>query len=251
MTQFKTHTGAMSGWQQQLGDVSSDASNLLNGAPGVSGVQNSHGTIGHPMQSAFDAAQSARGGAVGATQGASTKIADLLRQAAQAYDRGDMAAAGKLKAQADQMEGTGSPAAGSPGGAAGGGAGGGSQAATQMMSQFGQMAGQMAQSITQPIQGLTQSLGQIPQQVFQGVQGIVGSATEGAGGAGGGAAEAASQAAGAGAEAGAGHAPAGDGAPEEEYGKAPVKDGVMSEERMREMQGESEPERPTINPRDL
>ncbi|MDV3124364.1 ESX-1 secretion-associated protein [Mycobacterium sp. 21AC1] len=245
MTQFTAHTGAMSGWQQQLGDVSTDASNLLNGAPGVSGVQNSHGTIGHPMQTAFDAAQSARGSAVGATQGASTKIADLLRQAAQAYDRGDMAAAGQLKAQADQMEGTGSPAAGSPGG----GAGGGSQAATQMMSQFGQMAGQMAQSITQPIQGLTQSLGQIPQQVFQGVQGLVGSAAEGAGGMGG------AEAAGAGAGSGAGEGP----------GQAPVSEGVMSEERMREMQGKAEDiqpmteepergadaERPTINPRDL
>lgn len=180
MTQFKTDTGAMSGWQQRLGDVSTDAGNLLNGPPGVSGVQNSHGTIGHPMQSAFDAAQSARGSAVGATQGASTRIADLLRQAAQAYERGDTAAAGQLKARAEQLDGAGSPAAG---GSGAGGAGGGSQAAGQMMSQFGQLAGQLGQSVTQPLQGLAQGLGQIPQQVFQGVQGIVDSATGAAGGA--------------------------------------------------------------------
>lgn len=184
MNQFIANTGAMGTWQQQLGEVSSDVGSLLNGTPGLSDVLNSHGTIGFPMQTAFDAAHAARGGAMGATQAASSKIADLLRQAAQAYERGDMAAADDLKKRAQQMESAGGSSA--AGGAAAGGAaaaaGGGGQAAGQMMSQFGQMAGQMAQSITQPLQGMAQTLGQMPQQVFQGVQGIVQSATEGDGG---------------------------------------------------------------------
>lgn len=183
MTVFKTNTGAMNSWQQQVGNVGTDVSNFVNGAPAVSGVQNSHGVIGNPMQTAFDVAQSARGGAMGATQTASATIADLLGQAAKAYERGDVAAGGRLKAQADQMDGAGS------GGATAAGAGGGADVMGQMMGQFGQMASQAAQSLTQPLQ----SLSQIPQQVMQGVQGIVQTATEGAAG---------------GAEAGAGAGPA-------------------------------------------
>ncbi|MGV0745463.1 ESX-1 secretion-associated protein [Mycolicibacterium sp. XJ870] len=195
MTEFKAHTGAMNGWQQQITDVSSDVGNLMNGAPGVSGVVNSHGTIGHPMQNAFDSAYSSRGAAMGATQAASAKISELLGQASQAYDRGDVAAADKLKSQAAQMEGAAGSAGGSPAASA---AGSGAQGAGQMMGQFSQMAGQMMQGITQPIQGMAQSLGQLPQQVFQGVQGIVEAATQGAGGG----AEAAAGGAGAAAEAG-------------------------------------------------
>ncbi|ABK70366.1 ESX-1 secretion-associated protein [Mycolicibacterium smegmatis] len=184
MNQVIANTGAMNSWQQQLGEVSSGVGNLLNGTPGVSDVMNTHGTIGFPMQSAFDAAHAARGGAMGATQAASSKISDLLRQAAQAYERGDVTAADDLKKRAEQLEGAGasSAAGGSAAGSAASAASSGGQAASQMMSQFGQMAGQMAQSLTQPIQGMAQSLGQMPQQIFQGVQGIVQSATEGAGG---------------------------------------------------------------------
>lgn len=202
MNQFIANTGAMNNWQQQLGDVSADVANFISGAPGISGVLNSHGTIGHPMQTAFDAAQSARGGAMGATQVAASKISDLLRQAAQAYERGDMASADKLKARAAQIE----LAAGSPASA------GGASSAGQMMGQFGQF-------------------GQIAGQL---VQGIVQTATQGAAGAGGGAAEAATKAA-----------------------DAPV--GIMSEDRMRELQGKGDPIQPMdtgntrdkINPIDL
>lgn len=247
MNQFIANTGAMNGWQQQLGDLSTEVGNFINSAPGVSTVLNTHGTIGHPMQTAFDAAQSARGSAMGATQSASAKISDLLRQAAQAYERGDMASADKLKAQAQQMEG----AAGSPASAGGapsaGGQDGGAQSAGQMMGQFGQLAGQMMQGITQPIQGMAQALGQMPQQVFQGVQGIVQTATQGAGS---GAAEAAAQGANAGA-AQPGTKPAGAEAPETGE-KAPVQPGIMSDERMSELQGEPVgQERPGINPIDL
>ena len=211
MNQFIANTGAMNNWQQQLGDVSADVANFISGAPGISGVLNSHGTIGHPMQTAFDAAQSARGGAMGATQVAASKISDLLRQAAQAYERGDMASADKLNARAAQIEGAASsPAsAGGPSTAAAGGQDGGASSAGQIMGQFGQIAGQL-------------------------VQGIVQTATQGAAGAGGGAAEAATKAA-----------------------DAPV--GIMSEDRMRELQGKGDPIQPMdtgntrdkINPIDL
>jgi hypothetical protein len=259
MNQFIANTGAMNGWQQKLGDISTDVGNFISGAPGTSTVTNTHGTIGFPMQTAFDAAQSARGSAMGATQAASAKIGDLLRQAAQAYERGDMAAASDLKAKADQMDGSSSASA--AGGSQAAQAGGASSAG-QMLGQMGQLAGQMAQSVTQPLAGMAQALGQMPQQVFQGVQGIVQTATQGAAGMGSGAAEAAASAAGAGATgateaASAGAAPAGAGGPEGGE-KAPV--GVMSEERMRELQGEREPmqqmdeggdPRPNINPINL
>jgi hypothetical protein len=194
MTQFNADISAVTGLGQQLDDVSSSASNVLNGA--VGSVSDSHGAIGFPMQNPFDGTQASRSAAVSATQAASGELGDLLRQAAQAYERGDTAAAERLKARAAELEGTGgqggSPTgAGTPGGPAGtpGGTGaptgqdGGGQAAGQMLGQMGQMAGQMAQSVTQPIQGMTQGLSQIPQQVMQGVQGIVQAATQGGGGA--------------------------------------------------------------------
>ncbi|MGV9798238.1 type VII secretion target [Mycobacterium sp. NPDC003449] len=179
MTQFSAHLSAMDNWKQQLGDVSADVTNLIDGAPATSGVTSSHGAIGYPMQTSFDAARSARGGAMVATRAASSQISELLGRAAQAYERGDTAAADGLRAQAQQLEG-GSPASAGAAPAAGGGG----QAAGQMLSQFGQMAGQMGQQVAQPLQAMSQGLGQIPQQVLQGVQGIVESATGAAGDAG-------------------------------------------------------------------
>ncbi|OBC05066.1 hypothetical protein A5784_11500 [Mycobacterium sp. 852013-50091_SCH5140682] len=193
MTQFNADIGAVNALGQQLDDVSSSASNVLNGA--IGSVSDSHGAIGFPMQSSFDGTQASRSAAVAATQAASGELGGLLRQAAQAYERGDTAAAERLRAQAAELEGSGaqrgSPTgAATPGGAGSPGGGGapagqdsGSQAAGQMLGQMGQMMGQMAQSVTQPIQGMTQGLSQIPQQVMQGVQGIVQAATQGGGGA--------------------------------------------------------------------
>lgn len=193
MTQFNADIGAVNALGQQLDDVSSSASNVLNGA--VGSVSDSHGAIGFPMQGAFDGTQASRGAAVAATQAASGELGGLLRQAAQAYERGDTAAAESLRARAAELEGSGgqggSPTgASTPGGASSPGGTGvpagqdsGGQAAGQMLGQMGQMMGQMAQSITQPIQGMTQGLSQIPQQVMQGVQGIVQAATQGGGGA--------------------------------------------------------------------
>jgi hypothetical protein len=228
MTQFRADTSAVTAWGQQVSNLSDEVKSFVSGAPGTSGVQNSHGTIGFPMQDVLDAAQSARGEALGATQSASAKIGDLLNQASQAYERGDSQAAARLKAQADRMEsaqtedsrGTGSPSA--PGGQ-----GGVAQTAGQMMGQFGQLAGQMMQGVTQPVQGVVQGLSQIPQQAMQGAQGIVQTAMQGAGGGGAAAADAAAKASAAGA------GPGAPGAGE----KAPVQRGIMSEDRMRELQG--------------
>lgn len=220
MTQFRADTSAVTAWGQQVSSLSDEVGSFVSGAPGTSGVQNSHGTIGFPMQDVLDAAQSARGNALGATQAASAKIGDLLNQAAQAYERSDSEAAARLKAQAARMEsaqtengrGTGSlMTTGSQGGGA------------QTAGQFGQVAGQMMQGLTQPIQSAVQGLSQIPQQAMQGAQGIVQTAMQGAGGGG-----AAAKASAAGAGPGAG-GPAGE--------RLPVQRGFMSEERMRELRG--------------
>ncbi|WP_155943205.1 type VII secretion target [Mycobacterium sp. 141] len=103
MTQFRADTSAVTAWGQQASNLSDEVGSLVSGAPPASGVRNSHGPIGFPMQDVLDAAQSARGDALGATQSASARISDLLRQAAQAYDRNDSEAAARLKTQADRM----------------------------------------------------------------------------------------------------------------------------------------------------
>ncbi|MGV0806171.1 type VII secretion target [Mycolicibacterium setense] len=196
MNQFIADTGALNGWQGIVDGVSGDVSSFKDSFAGPSDLASSHGAIGFPMQNAFDGASSSRAGALGATQVAAGRMAELLGQASQAYQSGDVAAGDRLRAQADALEGAGSPASASGGSdpvsSASGGAG-------QMVGQFSQLAGQMAQSITQPLQGLTQAMTQVPQQVMQGVQGIVESATQAAGG-GGDAAAMAADASGAGAE---------------------------------------------------
>ncbi|WP_454787524.1 type VII secretion target [Mycolicibacterium lutetiense] len=231
MTELRASTGAVTALGGQLDNVAADVGAVVNGAPALSEVLNSHGTIGFPAD--FEGASEARSAAVGATKAVSERMAETLRQAANAYERGDLEAAEKLKAQADRMaggrsSGSANAATGGPDGSgAGGGQDGGMQAGGQMMGQFSQMAGQMMQGITQPVQGIVQGVSQVPQQVMQGVQGIVQAATQGAaGGAGGLEASLA----------GAGQ-PDGAGAPAEGE-KAPAQVGIMSEERMRELQGQ-------------
>lgn len=172
MNQLVADTGAITGLQGIVDGVSGDINSFKSSFAGPSDLSSSHGAIGFPMQNAFTGASSAREGALGATQVAAGRMAELLGKASQAYARGDTAGGEQLKAQADALGGT-SSSASSAGGAGGAG---------QMMGQLGQMAGQMAQSITQPLQGLTQAMTQVPQQVMQGVQGIVEAATQAAGG---------------------------------------------------------------------
>lgn len=227
MTELRAFTGAVAALGGQLDNVAADVGAVMNGAPALSEVVNSHGTIGFPAD--FAGASDARSAAVDATKVVSERMAETLRQAAKAYERGDMEAAEKLKAQADRMAGR--PSSGSSNAAGGGSSGGqdgGMQAGGQMMGQFSQMAGQMMQGITQPVQGIVQGLTQVPQQVMQGVQGIVQAATQGAAGGGGAT----------GPEAPPVREAESDGAGAPDKGeKAPAQAGIMSEERMRELQG--------------
>ncbi|CRZ18179.1 type VII secretion target [Mycolicibacterium neworleansense] len=199
MNQLVANTGAITGLQGIVDGVSGDINSFKNSFSGPTDLASSHGAIGFPMQNAFDGASSAREGALGATQVAAGRMAELLGKASQAYARGDTDAAERLKAQADALGGGSSPAAAGGGAGASEAASSGAGGAGQMMGQFSQMAGQMAQSITQPLQGLTQAMTQVPQQVMQGVQGIVESATQAAG-SGGEAASLAADAGGSGAE---------------------------------------------------
>lgn len=194
MNQLVAHTDAITGLQNIVGGVSEDINSFKSSFSGPSDLASSHGTIGFPMQNALDGASSARNGALGATQVAASRMSELLGKASQAYARGDLDAAERLKAQADALGGGKSAAGGGAGGseAASSGAGG----AGQVMGQFSQMPGQMMQSVTQPLQGLAQAVTQVPQQAMQGVQGIVEAAMQ----AGGGGGEAALAAGGTGAE---------------------------------------------------
>ncbi|WP_066898803.1 type VII secretion target [Mycolicibacterium houstonense] len=182
MNQLVADSGAITGLQGIVGSVSEEMSTFKDAFSGPSDLASTQGTIGFPVQNAYGGAMSARDGALGATQVAAGRMAELLGMASQAYARGDTAAGEQLKAQADALGGGSAPASAAGGGsdaseAASSGAGG----AGQMVGQFSQMAGQMAQSITQPLQGLTQAMTQVPQQVMQGVQGIVEAATQAAG----------------------------------------------------------------------
>ncbi|MGV0781004.1 type VII secretion target [Mycolicibacterium sp. XJ775] len=242
MTGLKAFTGAITALGGQFDNVATDAGNVIDGASALSGVLSSHGTIGHPA--AFATAIDARRGAVGAAKADSERLAQTLRQAANAYERGDLEAAERLKAQADRLGGAGeagpaTTAGGYDAGAApDGGQDRGIQTGSQMMGQFSQMAGQMMQGITQPVQGIVQGLSQIPQQAMQGVQGIIQAATQG-GAAGGTAASdlaTKSGATNAGAPPTADGSSGGAGAPTDGE-KAPAHAGIMSEERMRELQG--------------
>lgn len=163
MTELRTNGSVVNGLGQQHID---NISGFVTDAPDLSGLLNSHGVIGNPTD--FGGAYEARANAMKATKAASEKMSDLLSQAAAAYDRGDVEAARKLKAQADQIEGKGGP--GSPSAGGPGGQDGGSQAAGQIMGQFSQLAGQVVQGVTQPVQGIMQGVSQMPQQVFQGVR---------------------------------------------------------------------------------
>ncbi|MGV0675430.1 type VII secretion target [Mycolicibacterium fortuitum] len=186
MNQFVADTGAISKLGSIVGNVSEDMNNFKNTFSGPSDLASSLGPIAFPALNAHGGAMSSRDSALGATQVAAGRMSELLGQASKAYERGDLAAAERLQAQADALGGSRSSGSGSGGGSApaAGGGGGGADGAGQMMGQFSQMAGQMMQSVTQPLQGLTQAMTQVPQQVMQGVQGIVEAATQAAGGGG-------------------------------------------------------------------
>ncbi|MBJ7340756.1 type VII secretion target [Mycolicibacterium sp.] len=160
------------------------------GAPQTADVAQSFGNIAFAVNTALDGATQSRASTISTTKGSSDTIAELLTKAHQMYEHGDQQGAQKLRAAAEALEGSGAvggtgdggTAAGGTGAAGAEGAGGsGAQLAGQMASQIGQQVGQFAQGMAQSAQGLAQGLAQLPQQVMQGVQGIVESASKGAG----------------------------------------------------------------------
>jgi Excreted virulence factor EspC, type VII ESX diderm len=169
------------------------------GGPQASDVAKSFGNIAFGLNSALDGASQSRTSTIQTTKASADTIKDLLNKAHQMYLQGDEQGADKLKAAAEALQasdGGGSSGAGGAGGSAGatgagaagagsasGGSAGGSGAemASQMATQVGQQVGQMAQSVAQSVQGLAQGLTQLPQQLMQGLQGLGGSAAQGAG----------------------------------------------------------------------
>jgi hypothetical protein len=188
-----------------LSDIHSQVAQGLDqlvsgGGPQASDVAKSFGNIAFGLNSALDGASQSRLSTIQSTKTSSGTIGELLNKAHQMYLQGDQQGADKLKAaaealQASEGEGAGG-AAGSAGGSTGAGAtgtgaggagtagGGGAEMAGQMATQVGQQVGQIAQGLAQSVQGLAQGLTQLPQQIMQGIQGIGGSAAQGAGSAG-------------------------------------------------------------------
>lgn len=139
-------------------EIAAGVSQLIGGAPTVTGVETSHGQIAFAVQNALGGLLNARQGTLQTTAKSGDKIAELLRKAAAAYESGDERSAGKLKAA---ME----PAAGGPVGpasAAGGAgaAGGASGAIGQILGPLGQMGQQSSaamQGIEQPAQQVVEA----------------------------------------------------------------------------------------------
>jgi hypothetical protein len=171
------------------------------GGPQAADVAKSFGNIAFGLNSSLDGASQSRMSTIQTTKASADTIKELLNRAHQMYLQGDEQGADKLKAAAEALQasdGGGSSGAGGAGGStgagatgsgaagagsAGGGSAGGSGAemASQMATQVGQQVGQMAQSVAQSVQGLAQGLTQLPQQLMQGLQGLGGSAAQGAG----------------------------------------------------------------------
>jgi hypothetical protein len=171
------------------------------GGPQAADVAKSFGNIAFGLNSALDGASQSRMSSIQTTKASADTIKELLNRAHQMYLQGDEQGADKLKAAAEALQasdGGGSSGAGGAGGSTGAGASGagaagegsasggsaggsGAEMASQMATQVGQQVGQMAQSVAQSVQGLAQGLTQLPQQLMQGLQGLGGSAAQGAG----------------------------------------------------------------------
>lgn len=163
--------------------VATDLSHVLGAvAPGLAGVQTSHGQIAAGVSAALSNVLDARLGTVQTTADVGETISELLRKAAQMYEDGDHEGAETLRAAAEALDGQrdtqgeDGPTA-SVGGAVGGapangavGPPGGDQMVGQTLGQVGQQVGQLVSSMTAPLLGLAQGLQQVPQMIAQGVQ---------------------------------------------------------------------------------
>lgn len=180
-----------------LADIHSQVADGLSQLAGADGPQSadvarSFGNIAFAVTSALDGVTKTRSSTIEATQRASDTIKELLATADELYAQGDQEGAAELRAAAEMLDDSGAAGGAGPAGAvastgpggptgAGAAGGGGAELAGQMASQVGQQVGQFAQGMAQSAQGLAQGLAQLPQQIMQGVQGIVESATKGAG----------------------------------------------------------------------
>ncbi|KUI30755.1 ESX-1 secretion-associated protein [Mycobacterium sp. GA-2829] len=172
---LSVRTDGLRQFSQTHTEIASSIAGLLGGGANISGVEATHGQIAFSVQNALSNLLGSRQGALQTTARSGDKIAELLRKAAAAYDKGDEQSAAKLRAA---IEAAGGPAAGagaSPASAASG-ASGAAGALGPLMGQLGQL-GQLGQQGSGAVQGLAQGLQQVPQQVMQGVQQIVQAAT--------------------------------------------------------------------------
>ena len=80
--------------------VASGLGSLTASTPDSAAVGISHGTVAHAVQTALTAALGSRSGTITATQGSGARIAELLQQAAAAYEQGDQRGAAAIQAAA-------------------------------------------------------------------------------------------------------------------------------------------------------
>jgi uncharacterized phage infection (PIP) family protein YhgE len=186
--------GGLRNFSQAHDEVVTTLSQIMgSAAPEALGVENSHGPIASAVSGALGQVLGSRGGTLQATSTSGETISALLQKAAQLYEQGDQKGADTLKKAAEELQANEAGGPGGPAGAGGatspgaggvtGAGGGGAEQMGQIAGQIGQQVGQIAQGLAQSVQGLAQGLTQLPQQVMQGVQGMVQSATQAGAGA--------------------------------------------------------------------
>ncbi|WP_231737410.1 ESX-1 secretion-associated protein [Mycobacterium sp. IS-1742] len=96
-------TDGLRQFSEKHAEIAAGVSRLIGGAPTVASVEASHGQIAFAVQNALGTLLAARRGTLQTTADSGDKIAELLRKAATAYDKGDERSAGKLKAAMDDQ----------------------------------------------------------------------------------------------------------------------------------------------------
>ncbi|EKF22808.1 hypothetical protein C731_3248, partial [Mycolicibacterium hassiacum DSM 44199] len=164
-------------------EVISDALARLTGAVADAvGVQNTHGPIADAVHRALSSVLGSRDTTIQKTAASSSTISELLRKAAELYEKGDVEGAQRLRAAAATLAGDhggeprgpgGAPAAGTPAAGTAAPAAPAADVAGQVAGQVGQLGaqvGQLGNQLGSSMAGLSQGLQQLPQQIMQGVQ---------------------------------------------------------------------------------
>ena len=90
---------------RSLGDIHTNVAAGLESlsacTPGTAGVAQSHGAIAHGVSTALAAALNSRSQSMNAARSGAETFAELLREAADAYERGDQAGGAQIKAAAE------------------------------------------------------------------------------------------------------------------------------------------------------